>query len=887
MLLEFVEDTHSDEDHARWDSSVDMEGKRPRLRYFLLDIIHGCEILDQKLVPTDLLNGPHGKELAELLEAAWTSKDVRRIRCLEILQNKELRTSRGPSNLVRFTTQHEADATAKAWEGPFQGDAAFDFRMALDNMNDKRGQKLYANFVSIIQSSGMGKSRLLDETAKAIFTIPFCLRPENSGYPPADVHPRRFFTLHTLDTYDNLRDRCLLFFERLFITITQALGKKPQSESDTPGWWYRYLKSGGARAALYEKTIEDTWDRLRDLNRLQHLPEKYSEMKGSTGEVTNPVGPEEISRAVFLAPQSLLEAVGKSPHSYPSQPVRPVRLLVYIDESQQMISEKQSLPDGRSVYQVLCTSLNALKGLDIFFVFMSTTSSLSHYAPAKRVFWSARGQDVKRSLAQTPYTELPFDDWGDRPLVEEGRHKMADIAETAFFVRFGRPLWWTLWEYGDATIRDEMVSFAKLKLSASQAADSGSVATLAALSVRLALEFEPRRIGAIEMENTLVAGHMRVANVIPKHLEYLISSAPSEPILAEVAAHILAGKKVPSELHKHVQDGLIRKGQHGELVGRLLVTLAHDSAVKEKHGRPYSPIQNEPLPRYFTEPISVCSFFEALLSKEHSDQILDMAPDDGVQPDRFFREVFKEAYISFTHFGKAADDWAASDAFMFIAFCRHMAVMASEEMKGVDFFIPYHIGLDEPISRRTCGVIMWSIKDTARTKSANETHVDVKQVYRRSQGNNNPVIVVVMELGVQAAAPYLHVGHTRKQSSSDLFGTPPKATTSSKSSSSLPNQRKRQKLEIESTRQDDGPLCYTIILRGCNSKVYRVIKEGDEAVYASLLASRTFLSEHGRQDKRYLSAILAQKPVWTLGEECTSWVKWSGKDEHPFPVVDK
>ena len=39
------------------------------------------------------------------------------------------------------------------------------FRCGLDQMNKDRGKKPYANFVPIIQSSGMGKSRLVDETA--------------------------------------------------------------------------------------------------------------------------------------------------------------------------------------------------------------------------------------------------------------------------------------------------------------------------------------------------------------------------------------------------------------------------------------------------------------------------------------------------------------------------------------------------------------------------------------------------------------------------------------------------------------------------------------------------------------------------------------------------
>ena len=64
---------------------------------------------------------------------------------------------------------------------PFRGSGAALFKSALDEMNERRDEKLYANFVPIIQSSGMGKSRLVDETAKLIFTIPFCFRAEPNG----------------------------------------------------------------------------------------------------------------------------------------------------------------------------------------------------------------------------------------------------------------------------------------------------------------------------------------------------------------------------------------------------------------------------------------------------------------------------------------------------------------------------------------------------------------------------------------------------------------------------------------------------------------------------------------------------------------------------------
>lgn len=40
---------------------------------------------------------------------------------------------------------------------------------------------IYSTTVPIVQSSGTGKSRMVDELAKKVFTIPFCLRPDEEG----------------------------------------------------------------------------------------------------------------------------------------------------------------------------------------------------------------------------------------------------------------------------------------------------------------------------------------------------------------------------------------------------------------------------------------------------------------------------------------------------------------------------------------------------------------------------------------------------------------------------------------------------------------------------------------------------------------------------------
>ena len=57
------------------------------------------------------------------------------------------------------------------------GDAVNFFVQAIHTMNTDRDHGGYDNFVPIVQSSGIGKSRMVDEAAKYIFTLPFTLRP--------------------------------------------------------------------------------------------------------------------------------------------------------------------------------------------------------------------------------------------------------------------------------------------------------------------------------------------------------------------------------------------------------------------------------------------------------------------------------------------------------------------------------------------------------------------------------------------------------------------------------------------------------------------------------------------------------------------------------------
>lgn len=65
-----------------------------------------------------------------------------------------------------------------AWKGEFRGNAA---ETLLDTISVYLAQGgVYSYHANILNSSGTGKSRLVDELSKSVITVPMCLRPEGS-----------------------------------------------------------------------------------------------------------------------------------------------------------------------------------------------------------------------------------------------------------------------------------------------------------------------------------------------------------------------------------------------------------------------------------------------------------------------------------------------------------------------------------------------------------------------------------------------------------------------------------------------------------------------------------------------------------------------------------
>ena len=142
----------------------------------------------------------------------------------------------------------------------------------------------YSNIFPMIQSSGTGKSRLVHEAARSIFTLPINVRSqnENSGklslmqlkflanrtaaYPMPDAFARQYLQ-NMRDTVEEAMNNHLSFLWGLFEAAKEFLDtrfpadQRFDSEELLAAAWREYLESDNqaVRQKLHERSTEVGW----------------------------------------------------------------------------------------------------------------------------------------------------------------------------------------------------------------------------------------------------------------------------------------------------------------------------------------------------------------------------------------------------------------------------------------------------------------------------------------------------------------------------------------------------------------------------------------------------------------------------------------------------
>ncbi|KAI0301711.1 hypothetical protein B0F90DRAFT_1816914 [Multifurca ochricompacta] len=543
----------------------------------------------------------------------------------------------------------------------------------------ERGKKVYARYCSIVQSSGMGKSRLIDELSKKDFVIPINLRPEDSkGYPPPDHELRRFLALGDGDNADLAYSRACHFMLALFEETEILLNKfNAPNRADRIYRFREYMSrgqdmtsTGKDRKSFYEGVVARA-------NRSMNAPRGVdaNQLREAFDNLKNVVN-DPSSRD--LCPEDT--------H---------VDIYVMFDEAHSL-TNPFSEHDSRSPFTELRRTLRVFVKKPIWSFFLSTTGKITQFSQSRSADPSNRIR-LGELLTPGPYIYLGFDQLMETRKISK-RNTLEDVTLLECIAHMGRPLWGGYYDHGDNDTRGDLLDFAQEKLLCGPGGEGLSDAqTYAVLSQRLALDIDTSQyllpsvthLTPTEIVHEQISNHMRVCISVGKGFESMRAVASSEPILSEAAYLVMKGGhgfNLPVALEKVLSGFAVSQGARGELLVAAWFTWARDHAVGRKGDPP-----DGALCHIFT----VKELLQSLFSASTIRSILKTKPSlspGGEQNQPPFEKVFKDAAMHFNHFIKPYEHDVLARKYLIRFMARGAAALGANCQPGFNAVYPYLYG---------------------------------------------------------------------------------------------------------------------------------------------------------------------------------------------------
>ncbi|QRV97616.1 Serine/threonine-protein kinase [Ceratobasidium sp. AG-Ba] len=700
-----------------------------------------------------------------------------------------------------------------AFETPFLGTTD---KLFIETLNRERKsnnlcavKRPYHLSISVIQSSGTGKSRMAQEVANTVFTIPMNLRdPEyKKVFPPPDFIIRKYFK----DRENFIDERQEVDYALLLQALFKNAGQLVQKHwpgikgPELARKWNEYLKvgqtedeSGPNRRAFLSAAVSDArWKRaVLGLTRRLTLDSLESSLQQSC---------TQLCQAVALNHDS-----------------RTNELFVVFDEAQTLIrpyqdmkarSEVKKDTPNHSAFHNLGTTMTVFTGSPVFFIFMSASPHPKPFAPLPSPHPSVSLKTGSQIIP--PFNELPFDLHRGKVLSELGPPTLEKMCKTEVVVASGRPLWYSIYH----TFPDEDIyTLALNELVAGRAEDRKKDAAIAALAVRIGIPFDRSDTTSLDIQSRLVASHMRVVYSIPRHQEYMDTGYPSEPVLAEASGRYFAGPGQnrlsivgPAILADICNDMFVARGERAGLVSRLIAICAYEDALDNYFAtRPYRSFK-EP---HFHHPLPLLFFIRSLFHQEQWQVVLNAKPTSNKDESIPLCEAFSESHIFFSHFAPARDLEMLRSYGLASSLTRGMALQTTECQESVDAVIPIHMGsLTTPISPNTTSCINLQFKNR---KKPEECYND--QIIAVSD-ELVPTLSIVFELGVDnKKSGIVEVKH-----------------------------RGRSTAGCTASRAHYDDYHYKIVVYGCNSKSFGAIPPQVQEMYQEILQTSDMMADFPRQ----------------------------------------
>ncbi|KAH9919507.1 uncharacterized protein B0H18DRAFT_937176 [Fomitopsis serialis] len=597
-------------------------------------------------------------------------------------------------------------ATEASWNSEFQGDAHKALWTYLNTSynptKSKVSTEVFTPYSAIIQSTGVGKSRLIDKVSESHFVIPLNLSANGTGYPPGDEVV--LFFLSSGKTQKDTFRRCCAFLRALFdhaIAIIQ-------------GDYFKEAREAGlsALASMFRLTMSDgmTFARHGEFRRAFYskvltLAEQYStegkqpagaDAKGRLSQKKRSKATEYEQNRVAELQNPLVTLAFEESHTLTDQMGDGERL-----GSGNLNVDEHAFARTWSIFGELRRALRGLNGLSIFALFTSTTGKIANLVPSRMKDPSARVMEGKYH-AVLPFTGVGLDQLAtNHKLSLKKGFALSYVASGQWMAYLGRPLFGSLYENyaAHASTEDSMrrtLHFAQQKLLCANDVDGMEPLTLAqqlaCLSQRLALELNCTTYTAQCKEREQVEGHLRLCLKVDPTFETMVTLSASEPILAEAAYVIMQQSRfnVPKALRSVLDGFAVDKGERGELLATLLLTLARDEAVKSQlpwwvSSSAGTNSDDVPGPVMTTN-----AFFSGLLELFKADPS-EIEAEDQKTIDAFAQD-FDDCFMHFNHFIKAQQLDVFQVDHLLGLLARGAALLCANTFGGVDAALTFVSG---------------------------------------------------------------------------------------------------------------------------------------------------------------------------------------------------
>ncbi|OSC98159.1 hypothetical protein PYCCODRAFT_1439492 [Trametes coccinea BRFM310] len=399
-------------------------------------------------------------------------------------------------------------------------------------------------------SLAMPPSRMVDELAKQTFCIPMSLG-STSAYLPQDVDVVHYFHSSLCLSPNFMRtQRVQLFMYALFETalarvkaIASEIDSADKSMSDIASRFRQLMSDGmeyGRHGQYRQEFYADVCKRAAELpsqTKIFIVPGADDEtpivvVKDKTGNWTN----------LTTAAKALTSYFSKVATKSSAGAITGTDLILCFDEAQ-LFTRCDSIDAEVTLLPDVQRALRLIRALPIFALFLSTVITVENVSPPPQISSSERllrPHDVPfRPIVWTPIDVLAARITNDKVWT------LTEVASTHHIAHLGRPLFAAMYDAalaeGDHEVNSWIVNFALQKLLKALPPETLSLQqALACIAVRIPLEFDPAPLSPpvgndADVERNLVADHMRLLLYADRGFSRIVTTAASEPLLAEAA----------------------------------------------------------------------------------------------------------------------------------------------------------------------------------------------------------------------------------------------------------------------------------------------------------------------------------------------------------------